>query len=87
MHLQKLLLHSIFVFVKVNLAACSWEEGEGMIAIMKHLFIFKNRTLDETFRIVLLRLLFKEKIGSTDSKIFTIEFIESYSPKCLYVVA
>ena len=58
-----------------------------MIAIMKHLFIFKNRTLDETFRIVLLRLLFKEKIGSTDSKIFTIEFIESYSPKCLYVVA
>ena len=96
MHLHKLLVHSIFVFKKVNLTACSCEGGEGMIAVMKHLFRFRNRTLDETFRTVLLRLLFKEKDRFVnlqnsmkhidDSKVFTAEFIESYSPKTLRVV-
>jgi len=95
-HLHKLFIHSIFVFMHVNLAACSCEGGEGIIAIMKNLFRFKNRTLNEAFRRVLLRLLYQEKsrfqnalnsVNNVDnSKVFSKEFIEQYSPKSLEVI-
>ena len=51
--IHKLFIHSIFV----NLATCSCEGGEGIIAVMKHLFRFQNRTIDEAFRRVLVRMI------------------------------
>ena len=93
LYLHKLFIHSLKVFIYVNLAGCSCEGGEGMISIMKHLFRFKNRTVDAAFGTVLVRLMFKEdakfKLASkenfSDSIVFTDDFINNYNPKPIKV--
>jgi len=91
-YIHKIFSHSLAVFKYVNLAGCSCEGGEGMISIIKHLFRFRNKSIDFSFRTVLLRLLFSECIKFNSpfepihkSEVFTKDYINQYTPKPIKV--
>ena len=86
---HKLLLHSLIVFMFVNLASCSCESGEGLISRVRRFYVkHKNDNFDAGFLSMLNRFLFSEydRVHSSakttkKSKVFTDNFMASYSPK------
>ena len=94
-YLHKILLHSLVIFLHVNIASSSCEKGESLIACLDILYKLTNCKLDEgTVRILLFHILREEDAFLSNftlnprrkSQAFVDSFVDTYSPKKLQLL-
>jgi hypothetical protein len=92
-YLHKILVHSLWAFRVYNLAACSCEQGEGMVSIVNGILPNTSGKLHQRLRKLLLHLTLLEeqqmcgmKSSAASKSIVFDNFFATYSPADLYLL-
>ena len=88
MYLHKILLHSVWIFRRINLAACSCEQGESLISTVNGILPYTGGSTDQRMRKLILHLTLLEeqqlkamKTTSWTKSVVFQDFFANYSSK------